>query len=65
MLDAGYRDNLLSQDRGWYDPSEPNGGEQRPYTYLSETFLPKLRERVGDETVERLTHDNPFEAYAR
>ncbi|WP_226021969.1 phosphotriesterase family protein [Halomicrobium salinisoli] len=66
MLDADHGDRLLlSQDRGWYDPSEPEGGEQRPYTYLPETFLPKLRERVGEETVERLTQDNPFDAYAR
>jgi phosphotriesterase-related protein len=55
----------LSQDRGWYDPSEPEGGEQRPYTYLPETFLPKLRERVGEATAERLVTDNPFEAFSR
>jgi phosphotriesterase-related protein len=67
LVDAGHTDRvLLSQDRGWYDPSEPGGGEQRPYTYLTETFLPKLREAGVDEaTVRRLTHDNPFEAYAR
>jgi len=67
MLDAGYGDQLLlSQDRGWYDPSEPDGGETREYTYLVETFLPKLRDAGVDEaTITRLTHDNPFDAYAR
>lgn len=66
MVEAGYADRLLlSQDRGWYDPSEPGGGEQRPYTYLPTEFLPKLRERLDDATVQRLTHDNPFDAYAR
>jgi phosphotriesterase-related protein len=66
MVDAGYTDRvLLSQDRGWYDPSEPGGGDQRPYTYLPETFLPKLRDRFDDATVRTLTHDNPFDAYAR
>jgi len=66
MAEAGYADRLLlSQDRGWYDPSEPGGGEQRPYTYLPAEFLPKLRERLDDATVRQLTHDNPFDAYAR
>ncbi|QLH77922.1 esterase [Halosimplex rubrum] len=67
LVEAGYTDRvLLSQDRGWYDPSEPDGGEQKPYTYLTETFLPKLREAGVDEaTVRRIARDNPFEAYAR
>jgi len=67
LVEAGYAEQiLLSQDRGWYDPSEPEGGEQKPYTYLTETFLPTLREAgVEEATVRRLTHDNPFEAYAR
>jgi len=66
MVEAGHTDRLLlSQDRGWYDPSEPAGGEQRPYTYLPEEFLPKLRDRLDDASVRRLTHDNPFDAYAR
>jgi phosphotriesterase-related protein len=66
MVEARHTDRvLLSQDRGWYDPSEPGGGEQRPYTYLPETFLPKLRDRFDDATVRKLTRDNPFEAYAR
>lgn len=65
-LDAGHGDRvLLSQDRGWYDPSEPGGGEQRPYTYLPETFLPKLRERVGEATARRLTRENPVRAFSR
>ena len=66
MVEAGFADRLLlSQDRGWYDPSEPGGGEQRPYTYLTAEFLPKLRERLDDTTVRELTHHNPFDAYAR
>ena len=67
LLAAGYGQRLLlSQDRGWYDPSQPNGGTPQPYTYLSEQFLPKLR-RVGidDNTIRQLTHANPFQAYAR
>jgi phosphotriesterase-related protein len=66
-LDAGLGDRvLLSQDRGWYDPAQPDGGVPRPFTYLIETFLPKLSEAgVDDTTIDRLTRINPFIAYAR
>jgi phosphotriesterase-related protein len=57
---------LLSQDRGAYDPAQPGGGTPRPYTYLSERFLPALRSAgLDDAEITRLTRDNPFEAFAR
>ena len=57
---------LLSQDRGQYDPAQPGGGTPRPYTYLSERFLPALRSAGLDEAeITRLTQRNPFEAFAR
>ena len=57
---------LLSQDRGWYDPAQPGGGTPRPYTYLSERFLPQLRTAGVDEAeIARLTERNPFDAFAR
>jgi phosphotriesterase-related protein len=67
MLDAGLGDRLLlSQDRGWYDPALPGGGVPKPYTYLMEEFLPKLRAAgVDAQTIHALTVDNPFRAYAR
>jgi phosphotriesterase-related protein len=67
MLDAGLGDHLLlSHDRGWYDPAQPGGGTPRPYTYLSEHFLPKLRAGGVDEaTIRRLVCENPFRAFAR
>jgi phosphotriesterase-related protein len=67
MLDAGLGDQLLlSHDRGWYDPAQPNGGVPKPYTYLSDHFLPKLRAAGVDEaTIRQLTHTNPFRAFAR
>ena len=67
LLDAGFGDQLmLSHDAGWYDPSQPGGGEAKPFTYLSEAFLPKLREIGLEEAVIRqLTHVNPFQAFAR
>ncbi len=67
LLEAGLGDQLLlSHDRGWYDPAQPGGGTPKPYTYLSETFLPKLRAAgVDEETINRLTRENPFRAFAR
>ena len=67
VLDAGFGDQLLlSHDRGWYDPAQPGGGEPKPYTHLSEVLIPKLkRSGIDDETIVKLTHDNPFNAFAR
>jgi phosphotriesterase-related protein len=67
LLDAGLGDQLLlSHDRGWYDPALPGGGVPKPYTYLSDHFLPKLRVAGVDEaTIRQLTHINPFRAFAR
>jgi phosphotriesterase-related protein len=67
MLDAGLGDHLLlSHDRGWYDPAQPGGGTPKPFTYISEHFLPKLHAAGVDEaTIRRLTCDNPFRAFAR
>ncbi|HEU5101484.1 MAG TPA: hypothetical protein VFU22_20820 [Roseiflexaceae bacterium] len=67
MLEAGLGGRLLiSHDRGWYDPAKPGGGTPKPFTYITETFLPKLRAAGVDEAAIRmLTHDNPFHAFAR
>ena len=67
MLDAGLGDHLLlSHDRGWYDPAQPSGGSPKPYTYISEHFIPKLRDAGLDAaTIQQLTQDNPFRAFAR
>ena len=67
LLDAGLGNQLLlSHDRGWYDPALPGGGVPKPYTYLPEQFLPKLRAAgVDDITIHQLTHINPFRAFAR
>ena len=67
MLAAGFEKQvLLSHDNGWYDPAKPKGGDPRPFTYLSQAFLPKLRQRgVSEETIHQLTVTNPFNAFAR
>lgn len=67
VLDAGLGDRLLmSQDRGSFDPARLGGGTPRPYTYLNDRFLPRLRASGLDEAeITQLTHRNPFEAFAR
>jgi phosphotriesterase-related protein len=67
MLDAGLGHRLLlSHDRGWYDPAQPGGGTPKPFTYISQQFLPKLRAAgLDDAAIRMLTHDNPFRAFAR
>jgi phosphotriesterase-related protein len=66
LLDAGFGAQiLLSHDRGWYNPATPDF-VPLPYTYLSQTFIPKLRAAgFDDATVTALTHTNPFNAFAR
>jgi phosphotriesterase-related protein len=67
VLDEGFGGQLmLSQDRGWYDPSKPGGGKVAPFTHLVESFLPKLCAAGVDAATERqLLVTNPFMAYAR
>lgn len=67
MLDAGLGDRLLlSHDRGWYDPGKPGGGTPKPFTYLSQVFLPYLRGAgVEEPTLHMLTVANPLRALAR
>jgi predicted metal-dependent phosphotriesterase family hydrolase len=66
LLDWGFADRiLLSHDAGWYTVGEPGGGTPRPYTHLTETFIPLMR-RVGidDQTVARITVENPAQAFS-
>ncbi len=67
LLDAGLENQLLlSHDRGWYDPALPGGGVPKPYTYITDQFLPKLRTAgVGEGIIDQLTRVNPFRAFAR
>lgn len=67
MCDAGLGDHvLLSHDRGWYDPAKPGGGAPRPFSYISERFLPALSAAgIGAEAIHMLTVANPWRAFAR
>lgn len=54
---------LLSQDSGWYRVGEPAGGTFNGYTYLFETFLPKLRERgITEAEIRSIMVENPARA---
>jgi phosphotriesterase-related protein len=66
-IEAGYIDHiLLSQDRGWFDPAKPGGGSPMPYTYLADSFLPKLAAAgLDDRSIEQIMRINPFNAFAR
>lgn len=66
-LDSGLDDRLLlSGDMLGFDAALPDGGEIEPYAYLVETFLPKLvAADAGEQTIRRLTRNNPFDAFAR
>ncbi len=65
LLAAGYGDRiLLSHDAGWYQPGQPNGGSQKGYTYLIDSFIPKLRAAGVDEAAVRMvTETNPVRAF--
>jgi phosphotriesterase-related protein len=65
LLAAGHGDRiLLSHDAGWYRPGETNGGTQMPFTYLIDTFIPKLRDAgVDDATIRMITQTNPVRAF--
>ncbi len=65
LLAAGHGDRiLLSHDAGWYQPGSANGGTQKPFTYLIDTFIPKLRDAgVDDATIRMITQTNPVRAF--
>ncbi len=65
LLAADYGDHiLLSHDAGWYQPGSANGGTQKPFTYLIDTFIPKLRDAgVDDATIRMITQTNPVRAF--
>ena len=53
-------------DRGWYDPAQPGGGTPKPFTALTERFLPRLADAgVEESLIDRLMRRNPFTAFAR
>ena len=66
LLEHGFGDQiLLSQDAGWYNIGEENGGQINPYTRLKAEFLSLAKERgVNDAVIEKITCINPAKAFA-
>ena len=60
-----YPDQLLiSQDAGWYNVGEPNGGNIVAWDWLPREFVPMLRTAgATDEQVEKLLVENPVKAF--
>jgi len=65
LLEQGFADQLLlSQDAGWYNIGEVNGGKVIPHTRLKAEFLPYLMERgVDTTTIDKITNTNPAKAF--
>ncbi|HEX7859630.1 MAG TPA: esterase [Verrucomicrobiae bacterium] len=56
---------LISQDAGWYNPGQQNGGKQRGFAGLTKSFVPKLKKAgITDAQVRKLTQENPFRAFS-
>ena len=56
---------LLSQDAGWYRPGPERGSAYRGYTYLLDTFVPRLlREGFRQADIDQLLVTNPARALA-
>jgi phosphotriesterase-related protein len=66
LLEHGFEDQiLLSQDAGWYNIGQENGGQVNPYTRFKEEFLPLAKEQgVEDSVIEKITQVNPGKAFA-
>lgn len=63
MVDAGYEDQIvLSHDISQLDYLKTNGGHG--YVHLLGTFIPRLRERLPEETIEQLLIYNPRKVLA-
>lgn len=81
FVDAGYEDKLIiGSDSGWYDPAEIPGWELEQvdgvwtmvgtyagdYSSIPGEFVPAMQEAgFSDELIQKLMHENPWNAYSR
>ncbi|MCB9418898.1 MAG: hypothetical protein H6667_03795 [Ardenticatenaceae bacterium] len=65
LLEQGYEEQiLLSQDAGWYNIGQINGGNVIPHTRLKSEFLPLLMKRgVNQAAIDKITRTNPAKAF--
>jgi phosphotriesterase-related protein len=66
MRSANLLDHVLvSQDSGWYNVGEPNGGDYKPYTCIATQFIPKLKQNgFTDGDIDTLFRTNPRKAFS-
>jgi len=69
LVAAGYEDQIIiGADTGWYDPGYPGAEVSWPgsqdYNSIFE-FADWLEGRVSDELIQKLMHNNPWNAYSR
>lgn len=66
LRDRGFLQRVLvSQDAGWYTPSEPHGGNIRGYGTILTKFVPALRSAgFTSEEIDTLFVTNPARAFA-
>lgn len=56
---------LVSHDAGWYRPGEPDGGEFRGFTTISDKLVPALKAQgFMDADIRTLMISNPAKAFA-
>lgn len=64
MVQNGFEDHiLLSQDAGWYNVGEKEGGNIRGYAYLIRDFVPMLEQDLSHELVSKILVKNPARAF--
>ncbi len=55
---------LVSQDSGWYNVGDPNGGNVKPYTCIHTKFIPLLQQNgFTPGELERIFRINPAKAF--
>jgi len=64
LIAAGLADRvLISQDSGWYDVGEPNGGTVRPYHTLFTEFIPyAIQSGISEKILDRIVTVNVAQA---
>ena len=56
---------LISQDAGWYNVGQKNGGDYRGYTILFTKLIPQLKKHgFSQEDIDMLLKENPKNAYS-
>ncbi len=55
---------LISHDSGWYDPSQPDGGNFNGFMDIFTALIPRLKEKgLKDSDIDQIMIRNPAEAF--